>query len=199
MPNTTPLFSCRYLPLSWIIGMGFIAIVMTLLQFKQAEFTNLFSLQDWMYVLSSQPLHGWLMTAFVFLVITFVACSKIIVRHDSITIEAFSILFSTLAERQKIEKLQLYSHAKSQSWIFKSLFPRKAMTLEEEWKKSILGFILKPAYRSTHPLARLWLGQLATADRIQLIQVLQQHWSLNPRLILGVDKLSKLARRHRLR
>ncbi|WP_157883273.1 hypothetical protein [Acinetobacter sp. NCu2D-2] len=199
MPNTAPLFSGRYLPLSWMIGMGFIAIVMTLLQFKQAEFTDLFSLKDWFYVLSTQPIHGWLMTAFVFLVIVFVACTKIIVRHDSITIEAFSILFSTLAERQKIEKLQLYSHAKSQSWAFKSLFPNKAITLEEEWKKSVLGFVLKPAYRSTHQLNHLELRQLSTADRLQLIQVLQQYWDLNPRLILGIDKLSQLKRKYKLR
>ena len=199
MQKTQNLFSCRYLPLSRIFGMGFIAIVMTLLQFKQAEFTDLFNLQDWIYVLSTQPIHGWLMTAFVFLIIAFVACTKIIVRHDSITIEAFSILFSTLAERQKIEKLQLYNHAKSQNWVFKSLLPAKAITLEEEWKKSILGFVLKPAYRSTHTLKHLWLAQLLSVDRIQLIHVLQQYWDLNPTFILGVDQLSQLKRKYKLR
>ncbi|WP_347455282.1 hypothetical protein [Acinetobacter thermotolerans] len=199
MPDSKPLFSCRYIPLFWTILFGCIVIVLCLVKSSQAEFLDLFSIQDWQRVLLDQPLYGWLMTAFVFLIIIFVACTKIIVRHDSITIEAFSILFSTLAERQKIEKLQLYSHAKSQSWAFKSLFPNKAMTLEEEWKKSVLGFVLKPAYRSTHQLKHLELRQLSTADRLQLIQVLQQYWDLNPRLILGIDKLSQLKRKHKLR
>lgn len=195
MTNTTDLFTCRYIPFSWVIGFTFIAIILTLLHFSQAEFIDLFSLQDWLRVLVAQPIYGWLTLFLICLVLLFVANTKIKVKEEIIAIEGFSIVFSILAERQKIEKLQFYNHAKSENWAFKSLFPSKAMTIEDEWKKSTLGFIVKPAYRSTRPIHHLWLGQLSSADRIQLIQVLQRHWDLDPKIILGMEQLSKLMRK----
>ena len=199
MPNTIPLFSCRYLPISWCLSMGCIAIILSLLKFTQTEFSNLLSLQDWLLVLFTQPLHGWLITIFVGIITIFVACTKLIITSESITIEAFCIIFSTLADKQKVEKLQLYSHAKSKRWIFKSIIPHKTQTLEDEWEISTLAFVLKPAYRSTYALKNLWLGQLSTADRLRLIKVLQQHWLLKPHVILGIDQLSQQMRRHKLR
>lgn len=199
MNPSSKLLRIRYIPLLWILVLGALALVLTLLQFRQAEFTNFFSLQDWLHVLFSQPLHGWLCTIFITLLMEFMSQTSIIVSHESITVETFSMVFITCAERQKIEKLQLYSHAKSKKWIFKSLIPHKAHSIEDEWGKSTLGFVLKPAYRKTHVLKHLWLGQVSAADRIQLIQILQQYWGLQPKLILGIDQLSKLMRQHKLR
>lgn len=199
MPNQQPLFRCRYLPLFWMLIFAVIALILTLLKFTQAEFTNLLSLENWLFVLTSQPIHGWMTTAVVGICLMFVASMQLVVYQEDICIEAWSITFSQLAERQKIQKLQLYNHARSKNWRFKSLLPNKARSLEDEWKISTVGFILKPAYRMTHTLKRLWLGQLAHADRIQLIHVLTRHWDLNPHSILAMDQLSHLVRRHKLR
>ncbi|WP_347453052.1 hypothetical protein [Acinetobacter thermotolerans] len=175
MPDSMPLFSCRYIPLFWTILFGCIVIVLCLVKSSQAEFLDLFSIQDWQRVLLDQPLYGWLMAAFLLIFVIFLANTKLIVTRDVIFVKGFSLVFTTFAERQKVGKLQLYNHSNSESWVLKPLFRRGGLSIEEQWRTSTIGIIMKPTYRFSHPVQRIWLGQFPYADRIQIIQVLQRY------------------------
>jgi len=190
-----PLFQCHYLP-RYFIGLIFIpALFIVLAQHSLSSFNMVQDVSSLIQYLLHQPPSGWLLVTLIMLL----ACSamniKLVVTRQTISIQNMGIKLNIMVQRSTLFKAQLYSSHASKYRLLKPL-TTKALD-QEKWKKCWIGFILKPEFRKKYKMAHLDLNMLNKDNRQQLIQILVQHYYLNPKVFLGREQFSRRKLQHK--
>ncbi|OTG70739.1 hypothetical protein B9T26_13425 [Acinetobacter sp. ANC 4169] len=191
-----PLFQCHYLP-RYLIGLIFIpAIFIVLAQHSLSSINIVQDFSSLIQYLLHQSLSGWLMVTLVIMLACIAINMKLVVTNQKISIQSFGIKLNNLVQRDKLLKAQLYSSYASQYRMLKSL-TAKAFSLQQPWKRCRIGFILKPEFRKQYKMAHIDLNMLNENHRRQLIQVLTQHYYLDPKFFLGRAQFARRKLQHK--
>lgn len=198
IPTEYPLFQCRYLP-RYLIGLIFMpAIFIVLAQHSLSNFNMIQDFSSLIQYLLHQSMPGWFMLA-LFIMLTLIAINmKLVVTRQSISIQSFGIKLRNLVQRNRLLKTQLYSSHSSRYHAYKP-FAAKAFSQEQQWKVSSLGFILKPEFRKQYKMTHIDLNMFDKDNRKKLIQILAQHYGLDPKFFLGRAQLARQKLQHKLR
>lgn len=146
--------------------------------------------------LLDQSLSGWLMVVLIIMLACIAMNIKLVVTNQTISIQSIGIKLNNMVQRNTLFKTQLYSSHASK---YRALKPPKAKALsqEQKWKTSSIGFILKPEFRKQYKMAHIDLNMLNKDNRRQLIQILVQHYHLNPKVFLGREQLARRKLQHK--
>ena len=191
-----PLFQCRYLP-RYLIGLIFIPAIFIIL--AQHSLSSLNMVQDFsslIQYLSHQSLSGWLMVTLVIILACIAINMKLVVTSQSISIQSLGIKLNKLVQRDRLFKAQLYSSHASKYRMLKPL-TAEALSKAQQWKTCRIGFILKPEFRKQYKMAHIDLNMLNEDNRRQLIQILAQHYYLDPKFFLGRAQFARRKLQHK--
>ena len=198
IPTEYPLFQCRYLP-RYLIGLIFMpAIFIVLAQHSLSNFNMIQDFSSLIQYLLHQSMPGWFMLALVIMLTLIAINMKLVITRQSISIQSFGIKLSNLVQRNRLLKTQLYSSHSSRYRTYKP-FAAKAFSQEQQWKVSSLGFILKPEFRKQYKMTHIDLNMFDKDNRKKLIQILAQHYGLDPKFFLGRAQLARQKLQHKLR
>ena len=191
-----PLFQCHYLP-RYFIGLIFIpAIFIVLAQHSLSSFNMVQDVSSLIQYLLHQSLSGWLIVTLIIMLAFMALNMKFVVTSQTISIQSFGIKLRNLVQRNRLLKTQLYC---SHLLKYRALKPPKAKALsqEQKWKTTSIGFILKPEFRKQYTMAHIDLNMLNKDNRRQLIQILVQPYHLNPKVFLGREQLARRKLQHK--
>ena len=190
-----PLFQCQYLP-RYFIGLIFIpAIFIVLAQHSLKNFNMVQDISSLIQYLLAQSLSSWLMVSLILMLACIAMNMKLVVTSQTISIQSMGIKLSSMVQRNTLCKAQLYSSHASK---YRLLKPRITKGLsQQEWKTCSIGFILKPEFRKQYKMAHLDLNMLNKDNRQKLIQILVQHYHLNPKVFLGREQLARRKLQHK--
>ena len=190
-----PLFQCHYLP-RYFIGLIFIpAIFIVLAQHSLNNFNMVQNLSSLIQYLLAQSLSGWLMVTVIIMLACVAMNMKLVVTSQIISIQSMGIKLSSMVQRNTLCKAQLYSSHASK---YRLLKPRITKGLsQQQWKTCSIGFILKPEFRKQYKMAHIDLNMLNKDNRQKLIQILVQHYHLNPTVFLGREQLARRKLQHK--
>ncbi len=193
-----PLFQCRYLP-RYFIGLIFIpAIFIVLAQHSLSTFALVQDFSSLIQYLLHQAMPGWFMVMLIIMLALMAMNMKLVVTSQTISIQSFGIELKKLVQRNKLLRTQLYC-----SHISKYRVPNsskaKLSGQEQQWKTSSIGFILKPEFRKQYKMAHIDLNMFNKENRRKLIQILVQHYYLNPKKFSDRKQLARLKLQHKLR
>ena len=190
-----PLFQCHYLP-RYFIGLIFIpAIFIVLAQHSLNNFNMVQDFGSLIQYLLHQSLSGWLMVSLIIMLAYIAMNMKLVVTSQTISIQSIGIKLNSMVQRNKLFKTQLYSSHASKYRLLKPL-TIKGLS-QPQWKTCSIGFILKPEFRKQYKMAQIDLNMLNKDNRRQLIQILVQHYHLNPKVFLGREQLSRRKLQHK--
>ncbi|OAL76227.1 hypothetical protein AY606_12970 [Acinetobacter sp. SFB] len=190
-----PLFQCHYLP-RYLIGLIFIpALFIVLVQHSLNSFNMIQDFSSLIQYLLHQPQSGWLLVILIILLACIAMNLKLVVTRQTISIQNMGIKLNIVVQRSTLFKAQLYSSHASKYRVLKP-FTTKVLD-PKRWKKCSIGFILKPEFRKKYKMAHLDLNMLNKDNRQQLIQILVQHYSLNPNVFLDREQFSKRKLQHK--
>lgn len=190
-----PLFQCHYLP-RYFIGLIFIPAIFIVL--AQHSLNNLNMVQDissLIQYLLAQSLSGWLMVTVILMLACIAMNMKLVVTSQTISIQSMGIKLSSMVQRNTLCKAQLYSSHASKYRLLKPLITKGLS--QQEWKTCSIGFILKPEFRKHYKMAHIDLNMLNKDNRQKLIQILVQHYHLNPKIFLGREQLARRKLQHK--
>lgn len=190
-----PLFQCHYLP-RYFIGLIFIpAIFIVLAQHSLNNFNMVQNLSSLIQYLLAQSLSGWLMVTVILMLAGIAISMKLVVTNQTISIQSMGIKLSSMVQRNTLCKAQLYSSHASKYRLLKPLITKGLS--QQEWKTCSIGFILKPEFRKHYKMAHIDLNMLNKDNRQKLIQILVQHYHLNPKIFLGREQLARRKLQHK--
>ena len=190
-----PLFQCHYLP-RYFIGLIFIpAIFIVLAQHSLNNFNMVQDVSSLIQYLLAQSLSGWLMVTVILMLAGIAISMKLVVTNQTISIQSMGIKLSSMVQRNTLCKAQLYSSHASKYRLLKPLITKGLS--QQEWKTCSIGFILKPEFRKHYKMAHIDLNMLNKDNRRQLIQILVQHYHLNPKVFLGREQLARRKLQHK--
>ena len=190
-----PLFQCHYLP-RYFIGLIFIpAIFIVLAQHSLNNFNMVQDMSSLIQYLLAQSLSGWLMVTVILILACIAMNMKLVVTSQTISIQSMGIKLSSMVQRNTLCKAQLYSSHASKYRLLKP-FITKGLS-QQEWKTCSIGFILKPEFRKHYKMAHIDLNMLNKDNRKKLIQILVQHYHLNPKVFLGREQLARRKLQHK--
>ena len=190
-----PLFQCHYLP-RYFIGLIFIpAIFIVLAQHSLNNFNMVQDMSSLIQYLLAQSLSGWLMVSLIFMLACVAMNMKLVVTSQTISIQSMGIKLSSMVQRNTLCKAQLYSSHASKYRLLKPLITKGLS--QQEWKTCSIGFILKPEFRKHYKMAHIDLNMLNKDNRQKLIQILVQHYYLNPKVFLGREQLARRKLQHK--
>ena len=145
--------------------------------------------------LLAQSLSSWLMVSLIFMLACVAMNMKLVVTSQTISIQSIGIKLSSMVQRNTLCKAQLYSSHASKYRLLKP-FITKGLS-QQEWKTCSIGFILKPEFRKQYKMAHIDLNMLNKDNRQKLIQILVQHYHLNPKVFLGREQLARRKLQHK--
>jgi len=190
-----PLFQCHYLP-RYFIGLIFIpAIFIVLAQHSLNNFNMVQDVSSLIQYLLAQSLSGWLMVTVILMLAGIAISMKLVVTNQTISIQSMGIKLSSMVQRNTLCKAQLYSSHASKYRLLKPLITKGLS--QQEWKTCSIGFILKPEFRKHYKMAHIDLNMLNKDNRQKLIQILVQHYHLNPKIFLGREQLARRKLQHK--
>ena len=190
-----PLFQCHYLP-RYFIGLIFIpAIFIVLAQHSLNNFNMVQNLSSLIQYLLAQSLSGWLMVTVIIILACIAMNMKLVVTSQTISIQSMGIKLSSMVQRNTLCKAQLYSSHASKYRLLKPLITKGLS--QQEWKTCSIGFILKPEFRKQYKMAHIDLNMLNKDNRQKLIQILVQHYYLNPKVFLDREQLARRKLQHK--
>ena len=190
-----PLFQCQYLP-RYFIGLIFIpAIFIVLAQHSLNNFNMVQDVSSLIQYLLAQSLSGWLMVTVILMLAGIAISMKLVVTNQTISIQSMGIKLSSMVQRNTLCKAQLYSSHASKYRLLKPLITKGLS--QQEWKTCSIGFILKPEFRKHYKMAHIDLNMLNKDNRQKLIQILVQHYHLNPKIFLGREQLARRKLQHK--
>ena len=190
-----PLFQCHYLP-RYFIGLIFIpAIFIVLAQHSLKNFNMVQDVSSLIQYLLAQSLSGWLMVTVIIILACIAMNMKLVVTSQTISIQSIGIKLSRMVQRNTLCKAQLYSSHASKYRLLKPLITKGLS--QQEWKTCSIGFILKPEFRKHYKMAHIDLNMLNKDNRQKLIQILVQHYHLNPKVFLGREQLARRKLQHK--
>ena len=190
-----PLFQCHYLP-RYFIGLIFIpAIFIVLAQHSLNNFNMVQDLSSLIQYLLAQSLSGWLMVTVILMLACIAMNMKLVVTSQTISIQSMGIKLSSMVQRNTLCKAQLYSSHASKYRLLKPL-TIKGLS-QQQWKTCSIGFILKPEFRKQYKMAQIDLNMLNKDNRQKLIQILVQHYHLNPKVFLDREQLTRRKLQHK--
>lgn len=190
-----PLFQCHYLP-RYFIGLIFIpAMFIVLAQHSLNNFNMVQDMSSLIQYLLAQSLSGWLMVSLIFMLACIAMNMKLVVTSQTISIQSMGIKLSSMVQRNTLCKAQLYSSHASKYRLLKPLITKGLS--QQEWKTCSIGFILKPEFRKHYKMAHIDLNMLNKENRQKLIQILVQHYHLNPKVFLGREQLARRKLQHK--
>ena len=190
-----PLFQCHYLP-RYFIGLIFIpAIFIVLAQHSLKNFNMVQDVSSLIQYLLAQSLSGWLMVTVIIILACIAMNMKLVVTSQTISIQSMGIKLSSMVQRNTLCKAQLYSSHASKYRLLKPLITKGLS--QQEWKTCSIGFILKPEFRKQYKMAHIDLNMLNKDNRQKLIQILVQHYHLNPTVFLGREQLARRKLQHK--
>jgi hypothetical protein len=190
-----PLFQCHYLP-RYFIGLIFIpAIFIVLAQHSLKNFNMVQDVSSLIQYLLAQSLSGWLMVTVILMLAGIAISMKLVVTNQTISIQSMGIKLSSMVQRNTLCKAQLYSSHASKYRLLKPLITKGLS--QQEWKTCSIGFILKPEFRKQYKMAHIDLNMLNKDNRQKLIQILVQHYHLNPKIFLGREQLARRKLQHK--
>ena len=190
-----PLFQCHYLP-RYFIGLIFIpAIFIVLAQHSLNNFNMVQDVSSLIQYLLAQSLSSWLMVSLIFMLACVAMNMKLVVTSQTISIQSIGIKLSSMVQRNTLCKAQLYSSHASKYRLLKPLITKGLS--QQEWKTCSIGFILKPEFRKQYKMAHIDLNMLNKDNRQKLIQILVQHYHLNPKVFLGREQLARRKLQHK--
>ena len=190
-----PLFQCHYLP-RYFIGLIFIpAIFIVLAQHSLNNFNMVQDVSSLIQYLLAQSLSGWLMVTVILMLACIAMNMKLVVTSQTISIQSIGIKLSSMVQRNTLCKAQLYSSHASKYRLLKPLITKGLS--QQEWKTCSIGFILKPEFRKHYKMAHIDLNMLNKDNRQKLIQILVQHYHLNPTVFLGREQLARRKLQHK--
>ena len=190
-----PLFQCHYLP-RYFIGLIFIpAIFIVLAQHSLKNFNMVQDVSSLIQYLLAQSLSGWLMVTVIIILACIAMNMKLVVTSQTISIQSMGIKLSSMVQRNTLCKAQLYSSHASKYRLLKPLITKGLS--QQEWKTCSIGFILKPEFRKHYKMAHIDLNMLNKDNRRQLIQILVQHYHLDPKFFLGREQLARRKLQHK--
>ncbi|NNH37930.1 hypothetical protein [Acinetobacter terrae] len=190
-----PLFQCHYLP-RYLIGLIFIpAIFIVLAQHTLSSFNTVQDFGSLIQYLLDQSLSGWLMVVLIIMLACIAMNMKLVVTNQTISIQSIGIKLNNMVQRNTLFKTQLYSSHASKYRLLKPL-TIKGLS-QQQWKTCSIGFILKPEFRKQYKMAHIDLNMLNKDNRRQLIQILVQHYHLNPKVFLGREQLARRKLQHK--
>ena len=190
-----PLFQCHYLP-RYFIGLIFIpAIFIVLAQHSLNNFNMVQDVSSLIQYLLAQSLSGWLMVTVIIILACIAMNMKLVVTSQTISIQSMGIKLSSMVQRNTLCKAQLYSSHASKYRLLKPLITKGLS--QQEWKTCSIGFILKPEFRKHYKMAHIDLNMLNKDNRQKLIQILVQHYHLNPKVFLGREQLARRKLQHK--
>ena len=190
-----PLFQCHYLP-RYFIGLIFIpAIFIVLAQHSLNNFNIVQDISSLIQYLLAQSLSSWLMVSLIFMLACVAMNMKLVVTSQTISIQSIGIKLSSMVQRNTLCKAQLYSSHASKYRLLKPLITKGLSP--QEWKTCSIGFILKPEFRKQYKMAHIDLNMLNKDNRQKLIQILVQHYHLNPKVFLGREQLARRKLQHK--
>mgnify|MGYP006381169869 FL=1 len=190
-----PLFQCHYLP-RYFIGLIFIpAIFIVLAQHSLNNFNMVQDVSSLIQYLLAQSLSSWLMVSLIFMLACVAMNMKLVVTSQTISIQSIGIKLSSMVQRNTLCKAQLYSSHASKYRLLKPLITKGLS--QQEWKTCSIGFILKPEFRKHYKMAHIDLNMLNKDNRQKLIQILVQHYHLNPKVFLGREQLARRKLQHK--
>ena len=190
-----PLFQCHYLP-RYFIGLIFIpAIFIVLAQHSLNNFNMVQDISSLIQYLLAQSLSSWLMVSLIFMLACVAMNMKLVVTSQTISIQSMGIKLSSMVQRNTLCKAQLYSSHASKYRLLKPLITKGLS--QQEWKTCSIGFILKPEFRKQYKMAHIDLNMLNKDNRQKLIQILVQHYHLNPKVFLGREQLARRKLQHK--
>ena len=190
-----PLFQCHYLP-RYFIGLIFIpAIFIVLAQHSLNNFNMVQDMSSLIQYLLAQSLSGWLMVTVIIILACIAMNMKLVVTSQTISIQSMGIKLSSMVQRNTLCKAQLYSSHASKYRLLKPLITKGLS--QQEWKTCSIGFILKPEFRKQYKMAHIDLNMLNKDNRQKLIQILVQHYHLNPKVFLGREQLARRKLQHK--
>ena len=190
-----PLFQCHYLP-RYFIGLIFIPAIFIVL--AQHSLNNLNMVQDissLIQYLLAQSLSGWLMVTVILMLACIAMNMKLVVTSQTISIQSIGIKLSSMVQRNTLCKAQIYSSHASKYRLLKPHITKGLS--QQEWKRCSIGFILKPEFRKHYKMAHIDLNMLNKDNRQKLIQILVQHYYLNPKVFLGREQLARRKLQHK--
>ncbi|WP_313033435.1 hypothetical protein [Acinetobacter sp.] len=193
-----PLFQCHYLP-RYFIGLIFMpALLIVLAQHSLSPFAQVHNLSSLMQYLLHQSMSGWFMVLFILMLALMAMNMKLVVTSQTISIQSFGIKLRNLVQRNKLLRTQLYS---SHILKYRALNSSgvQLSSQEQQWKTSSIGFILKPEFRKQYKMAHIDLNMFNKENRRKLIQILVQHYYLDPKKFLDKKQLARLKLQHKLR
>ena len=190
-----PLFQCHYLP-RYFIGLIFIpAIFIVLAQHSLNNFNMVQDISSLIQYLLAQSLSSWLMVSLILMLACIAMNMKLVVTSQTISIQSMGIKLSSMVQRNTLCKAQLYSSHASKYRLLKPLITKGLS--QQEWKTCSIGFILKPEFRKHYKMAHIDLNMLNKDNRKKLIQILVQHYHLNPKVFLGREQLARRKLQHK--
>ena len=190
-----PLFQCHYLP-RYFIGLIFIpAIFIVLAQHSLNNFNMVQDISSLIQYLLAQSLSSWLMVSLIFMLACVAMNMKLVVTSQTISIQSIGIKLSSMVQRNTLCKAQLYSSHASKYRLLKPLITKGLS--QQEWKTCSIGFILKPEFRKHYKMAHIDLNMLNKDNRQKLIQILVQHYYLNPKVFLDREQLARRKLQHK--
>ncbi|MEZ2902928.1 hypothetical protein ACBQ24_09315 [Acinetobacter terrestris] len=190
-----PLFQCHYLP-RYFIGLIFIpAIFIVLAQHSLNNFNMVQDVSSLIQYLLAQSLSSWLMVSLILMLACIAMNMKLVVTSQTISIQSMGIKLSSMVQRNTLCKAQLYSSHASKYRLLKPLITKGLS--QQEWKTCSIGFILKPEFRKHYKMAHIDLNMLNKDNRKKLIQILVQHYHLNPKVFLGREQLARRKLQHK--
>ena len=190
-----PLFQCHYLP-RYFIGLIFIpAIFIVLAQHSLNNFNMVQDVSSLIQYLLAQSLSGWLMVTVIIILACIAMNMKLVVTSQTISIQSMGIKLNSMVQRNTLCKAQLYSAYASKYRLLKPLTSKGLNP--QQWKTCSIGFILKPEFRKQYKMAHIDLNMLNKDNRQKLIQILVQHYHLNPKIFLGREQLARRKLQHK--
>ena len=190
-----PLFQCHYLP-RYFIGLIFSpAIFIVLAQHSLNNFNMVQDISSLIQYLLAQSLSSWLMVSLIIILACIAMNMKLVVTSQTISIQSMGIKLSSMVQRNTLCKAQLYSSHASKYRLLKPLITKGLS--QQEWKTCSIGFILKPEFRKQYKMAHIDLNMLNKDNRQKLIQILVQHYHLNPKVFLGREQLARRKLQHK--
>ncbi len=196
--DESPLFTCRYQPILFILIIFLITAIFSLSMNSNTEFNSVHNLDDLIEFLINQNTYGWFFIIFILIASIIFMNAKLTITTNQIYIISFGFCIRHIANKELVQHIRLYASFASRINILRPM-AKNRLDLNEKLKLSSLGFCLLPEYRDFHLMKHLDLKQFTEIDRIKIIQVLEEHWDLNPKKFVGREELVRLKMQHKLR
>ena len=193
-----PLFTCRYQPISFVMGIFMITAIFTLSMNSNKEFDSVNNLNDLIQFFINQNAYGWFFLIFILIVSILFMNAKLIITANQIYVNSFGFCIRQIAHKELVQHIRLYASFASRINILRPM-SKKRLDFNEKLKLSSLGFCLLPEYRDFYLMKHLDLKQFTKIDRIKIIKVLEEYWGLNPKKFVGREELARLKMQHKLR